>query len=137
MKYVVLILMLLCFLNSCQKDSPKIYIKTSTISGFPKMEKRDTTTEVTMEYFEIGLYSYESGNHFTTRKELENVIDLEHPQNSKSKYFEIVENDSLKSFTSSTEFINYMLERGYEMVDQSKLRHHTDYTFRSTHKKTQ
>lgn len=94
------------------------------------MEKRDTTTEVASEYFEIGLYSYEGGDHFTTKKDLEDVIDLDHPQNTRSKYFEIVENDSLKSFSSSTEFLNYMSERGYEMVDQSKLRYHTDYTFK-------
>lgn len=130
MKTQILFILAFLFLFGCKNDSPKIYIKTTTIKGLlANSQKEYNTTELKSDYFEIGLYSYSAG-YYTTKRELKNMVDEKNLNNSIMQFLEIVEKDSVKQFINTTQFLNYMSEGGYEMVDQSKLKYRTDYTFK-------
>jgi hypothetical protein len=76
--------------------------------------------EVSLGVMGIGLATYYYGN--------KNIEKGQSVENFTSKYFNIVENDSIVKFNGSREFINYMSERGYEMVESNNVSN--DYTFK-------
>ncbi len=112
---------------------PKLYIKTTEINGVDKkrIEKSEITI-VTSHYFEISLLTqtHSDGSvSYVPNKQLISPVSLD---NYKSKDFYIVadEKGSAKLFESTTEFLNYMSEREYDLVDQKESKHRIDYTFK-------
>lgn len=110
--------------------SPKLYIKTTTATGVDDNQVVvDTTTMVDSDYFEVTLSVMGIGlaTYYIGSKDIEKGQSVE---DFRWKYFNIVENDSIVKFNGSGEFINYMSERGYEMVDEQRNKYSNDYTFK-------
>jgi hypothetical protein len=133
--------------SSANKVKP-LYIVTCTVSHQDStvVETTDTTL-VTSEYFEVGLYSISQSfafeQLFKARKNLDKrtsttgtltaLKDFMSSENFEYQFFTIEEKGvSSLTFDSSTDFLNFMSERGYEMVDQTKhgRNFNTDYTFK-------
>lgn len=112
-KSIPLILAILMIINySCGLQYKPLYIETageeSSISKFQD------------EYFEIELCSVAGKDYIAEKFLSRNPVHL----------IRIVdENGEVQRFTDSTQFLNYMLERGYEMADQTKRPYCTAYTF--------
>jgi hypothetical protein len=114
-------------------QSTKLYIQTTDVSGTGKSQiKKETVSVVTSDYFEVSLYSYkpEAGEskYYKAKRDL---IEPTSTKNYKAKFFFIVKDSkgTEKRFTDSTDFLNFMSSHGYKMVDQTKNKFHTDYTF--------
>ncbi|MFC2119192.1 hypothetical protein ACFLSY_11170 [Bacteroidota bacterium] len=112
-----------------ESKKPQVYIKTVSAVGVDENQvKTDTITTIDTDYFEVGLYLMVDETNYTTKKDIVKPTSIE---NFKSVFFYLVDNDGMKiNFKGSTEFLNFMSERGYEMVDQVKFDYHTDYTFK-------
>jgi hypothetical protein len=130
---------LLFILNSCNntpknsstnnsKKTEKLYIKTISATGVDKNQvKTETISEVTTDYFEVGLGSLTTGGYSGQK----DIITPEVGKEFKFVFFYIVKKDGSNiTFTTSTEFLNFMSARGYEMVDQLKNNYGADYTFK-------
>lgn len=109
---------------------PKLFIKTMKVVADTRT---DSITVFDQDYLEIGLYSANNGLEFVAK----NTIEPFNTKDGKSYMQEITivdENATSESkglrFSNSIEFLNYMSLRGYEMVDQSKKKYRTDYTFK-------
>jgi hypothetical protein len=115
--------------NVDKPSRPQVFVKLSTTTGVnEKQITKDSNYVIENDYFEVGLYSVGQGKSYIAEKEIEEPRSIE---NFKSVTLYIVDSTQNPiSFKSSTEFLNYMSERGYEMVDQEKLKYHTDYTFK-------
>lgn len=125
---------LMLIISSCNNSpknsskTEKLFIKTTSATGInEKQVKTETISEVTSDYFEIGLSSLDSGGYGATKE----VITPEVGKEFKYVFFYVVNKDgSSIKFTTSTEFLNYMSARGYDMVDQIKNEYGADYTFK-------
>jgi hypothetical protein len=108
---------------------PPLYINTLTYIG--DNDPLDSITVVNGAYFEVGLYSStkkDGSKTWTAQKDLEKS-SLGEPYRSVS--FHIGDaHGKVVVFNSTTEFLNYMDERGYTMATQSIEKYHTDYTFK-------
>lgn len=109
--------------------TPKLYVQTVTIVGVDENEKTSKkSTVIDSDYFEIGLFSLVDKS-----KGFHAKIDIEKPEsidNFRMVFAQIVdERDSAIYFRGSTEFLNFISERGYKMIDQVKKKYSTDYTF--------
>ena len=153
MKYIVILIITINAILACSpkqsetqtldstevqksKAIPILYIQTVTVIGTG--DKQKTTKEITTinsDYFEVSLSSYGNVNPnkagdsgFRAGKEIENPkIDAEF----RYVFFDITDKDgTILDFKTSTDFLNFMSERGYEMIDQIKSKYHTDYTFK-------
>ena len=116
--------------TSCNpKSELRVNLKTSTLVN-DNPNHKDSIYVVNSEYFEIGLYSYTDLQNVTysAKKEIE--------QSNISEVFKMVTLSVVDAsnkdvvYNNSTEFLNYMSERGYEMTDQEKFKYRTDYTFK-------
>ena len=104
------------------RDAPTLYIKTTTATGEGDNQVfTDTTTMVDSDNFEVTLTAMGIGLaiYYYGSKDIGN-----------GKFFNIVESDSIAKFRGSGEFLNYMSERGYKMVDEKRDEFSTDYTFK-------
>jgi uncharacterized lipoprotein YajG len=121
--------------TSSKTDTPKIsskteklFIKTVSATGTGENQKStETISEVTSDYFEIKLAALTDVGYGAQK----DVITPEVGKEFKYVFFYIVNEDGSNiKFTTSTEFLNYMSLRGYEMVDQIKNEYGTDYIFK-------
>jgi hypothetical protein len=108
---------------------PKIYAKIFTSIGTgDKAINKDSMTIVNSPYFEISITSVNNGEKYMATKQIEK------PQVGKifkSVTLNLVDSSgTVIYFKESTEFLNYMEARGYNMVDQEKQRFGSDYTFK-------
>lgn len=127
--FISIILSLILF-TSCNLGTPKLYYKTVEVYTNTVGEKvRDTTLNVISdEYFEIKLSSYSSGLNWGASMNLKAGTK----DNIKTfRYMYIVDNnyDEIR-YDTPADFLNFMAERNYEMVDQTKKKYAIDYTFR-------
>lgn len=130
---VLLLFAMLFTIISCNplEKAPNLYIRTTTSIENGK-SKVDSVSIVNSDYFEVGLLSFsEVSKGFMASKYVVVPTSLE---DFKMVYFVISNEDgSDLYFKSSTEFLNYMAERKYEMVDQTKSKkidNDIDYTFK-------
>ncbi len=128
--FVITVLIVSC---SKKNELPGLYIRTSDVKGSAvsnNQVKKDTLTVVDSEYFEVGLYAYEEGEYYEAQQILVKP-DYGAGEDFKTKYYFVT--DSLGKeieYKNSTEFLNFMSARGYDMTDQAKHEWHTDYTFK-------
>ncbi len=115
--FTVLII-LMAIACSCGIDNKPIYIATY------KSIDSVVVSEVKDDYFEISLHSMQSGTNYKASKEYKD-------SEGDWVFIDIVDMEGERiRFTNSTEFLNFISERGYEMVDQSKEKYITHYTFK-------
>lgn len=125
----LVILMAITFVtlnSSCSKKEtlPGLFINTRTVIG---EEKKDSITVINSDYFDVSLYSYDNGT-FQAKKE---ILKPESVKDFKMIFFVITEEDGNEiRFNTTTDFLNYMSARGYEMADQTKHEFRIDYTFK-------
>ena len=101
-----------------------LYIKTSTTIG--NVSSCDST-QITSEYFEVRLGEVE-GQGYRAEKVIEEAIP---GKKFKYVFFIVIDKDGhIPYFKSSADFLNYMSERGYAMIDQIKNKYGADYTFK-------
>jgi len=125
---------LLLIISSCNNapesssNSEKLYIKTSTTIGVGENQwSTEAVSEVTSDYFEVSLSSL-TDHVYEGEKILEKPIST---KNFKYVFFVISDKDGNQiKFKESTEFLNFMFARGYEMVDQVKNDYGADFTFK-------
>lgn len=110
-------------------NNSTLYIKTVTVTGTGSNENRkEKITAITTDYFEVGLEELANDSGYSAQKTITEPTSME---NFKLEFFSIVDVDGKDiSFKTTTEFLNYMAGHGYEMVDQTKKRYGTDYTFK-------
>lgn len=128
-KALLLLMLISVILTSCEKHKSDLYILTSTINGLDeKQVRKDSLTMVDSDYFEVSLESMANGTLFKARKELSKPsIGKEFHMG----YFEVVDgNGKSLRFKTSSEFLNFMSLKGYDMADQTKSKYQTDYTFK-------
>lgn len=111
------------------KEVHKILVKFTSVTDVDgKQISKDTIKALDTEYFEIGLSSISKGTSYIAQRDIE---QSKVGQPFHSEYLSIVHGDgNVVHFNDSNEFLNYMSERGYELVDQSKSKYRTDYTFK-------
>jgi hypothetical protein len=99
-------------------------MKTTTLLQESKL---DTISKVTSDYLEVDLTEM-NNKKYKGKKLLQNNYSKD---NYKAIFFEIVdEKGNLLWFNNSSEFLNYISERGYEMVDKKETQYHISYTFK-------
>ena len=106
----------------------KLFIKTTSATGVDKNQiKTDSISEITSDYFEIRLGLLTTGGYGASK----DVITPEVDKEFKYVFFYIVNADGSNiKFTTSTEFLNYMSARDYELVNQIPNNYGADYTFK-------
>lgn len=112
----------------------KLFIKTISYTDIGSEQvKTETTSEITSDYFEVGLrfkYGLESlseGQYIA----IKDIIRPSSHENFKNVFFNIVDKDgNLIVFSTTTDLLNFMSVRGYEMIDQLKNEDGVDYTFK-------
>ncbi len=137
MKKLLILLALFAICIGCnnepkKNDKPTIYIKTTTKIGSdqlgenPKQEEKDTITIVESDYFEVAL-SQKGDDYLGHQKVVTEVTTT----NYKVIYFTIVQKNGMEiKFEHSTDFLNFISERGYEMASQEKNKYGADYVFK-------
>lgn len=112
-------------------QTPKLYINTSVADatlGKNDMKKRDSISIVTSDYFEITLEVMGDLKTYRGRKEIEQTVV---GQKFHSVDISITDEKGEElAFNGTTAFLNFMSAHGYSMVDQTKTKYHTDYTFK-------
>jgi hypothetical protein len=121
---------LLGLLVACtSKPKSELYLHILTVNGD---SRKDTVAKVNTEYFEMTLSSRTMQNgdrDYMAHKVLERPEDFEGFR-LKEAYL-VSENDSSMWFDSHDSFLNYISERGYDMVDQKpEGKYSIDYTFK-------
>lgn len=127
MKTNILLLAIALFISCNQTE--KLYIRTyTTITEDGKQVTTDTVSAVNGDYFDIDLNSVNNGEHYIGSKNIESPTSMEN--------FRLIrvavtddKGDVLK-FKSTTDFMNFMSVRGFEMKDQKDKRYGTAYTFK-------
>ena len=133
MKYLGKILVFLILISvSCTQappPTPLIHIKTTTAIGAgDEQVKSEKVTQVTSNYFEVKLSVLADDPNSIAGGTIEQS-GVGEP--FKYVFFNIVSADEeVIKFKTPTEFLNFMTEHRYEMVDQKKSQNSTDYTFR-------
>ena len=109
-------------------ENSTLYIKSVEATGTDTSQMKINVSSVSSDYFEIGLEEAGNGSHYVAEKTIEQKMSMD---NFKSSFFFIVnkKGEQMK-FKTSTEFLNFMSARDYEMVDQAKKRYGIDYTFK-------
>lgn len=113
-------------------EMPKIHTKTFTSQGNSENNEVKTTesTSILSEiYFEIEFHQLEDESlGYIAQKDIEKS-----DPGDVFRWINMVictEDGDNKYFKTSTDFLNYMFECGYDMQDQTKHQYYTDYTFK-------
>ena len=126
-----LCLLLVISCNNVSKKSSSaepLYIKTTDVTGVDEEQiKKETISEVTLDYFEVSLSSQTDGGYHADK----DIITPTSIENFKAVFFTIVDKDRQEiHFLTSTEFLNFMSAHGYELVSQLLNEYGGDYTFK-------
>lgn len=117
--------------NSNQEGiNPKLFISTRTRIAIKGIETDSSIVSIiNSDYFEVRLSSLADEAKFIARNNTINAY--EDGGNFKFVDFTIA-NKTGKSykFETNTDFLNFMSERGYDLVDQIKNKYSVDYTFK-------
>jgi len=114
--------------ESDSKQQLGVLVNMKTYTGTGENSKtKDSGYYIATDYFEIGLYSLASGKGYIAEKQIEEPTSLE---NFRSVSLNVVDS-SLNPiiFGSSTDFLNFMSEKGYSMKEQTVEKQHTDFVF--------
>jgi thioredoxin-related protein len=91
-----------------------------------KEERKEELLKINDEYFEINLEK--QNQHYIAVKDIENIVS---GSNIKHVSISIVDDSGqLIRFNNSTEFLNHISDRGYELVNQKNDNDKTHYTFK-------
>lgn len=126
MKKLLFVFPVLFILLSCDNDNNNIYITTYTVDIDNKL---DTISKVDSDYFEIRISQTNDslGNmcYVATR-------DLEKSNNPFLYKWITITNKKgeLIYFKSSTDFLNFMSQRKYDLADQHPNKYGNSYTFK-------
>jgi len=129
LKAILLLLFFSLIITSCGKQKSELYIITTTVHGMDKQEvRKDTLTMIDSDYFEVSLQPMMNGAIYKAGKDL---VKPSIGREFQMVFFEVVDKEGKKlRFKDTTEFLNFMASKGYTMVDQTKGKYNTDYTFR-------
>lgn len=117
---------IIAFGFSCSEKCPPLNVVTYTVIDTVRTEARSVIKD---EYFEIKLSSVtpKSGEkYYLAKREIELVPN---PFKMVDLYIVAYDNKPEK-FKGSTELLNYMAARGYEMASERKNKYGGDYTFK-------
>lgn len=115
--------LLLSVLLGCVAKPPELRIRT-----YSMLDTLGSPGIVTDEYVEFTLGAVSYANRATYY-----LADHDLPATKEEGYKQVVivnEADSVVRFKSPPDFLNWMSVRGYEMQEQRKKKHSTDYTFK-------
>lgn len=150
MKIKLLVIISLVYLLSCQSNTQEskagnseqkekienqkelnkqLFISTRTVTGTEE-NRKDTSviTRIESDYFEVTLSKLSEEPKFIATKKL---IEPSSMENFKYVYFNITDEEGENfKFDTSVDFLNFMSERGYNLVDQVKNKYGGDYTFK-------
>jgi hypothetical protein len=91
------------------------------------MNKKETVSEISTDYFEVSLSAQTTGG-FLAQKD---IIEPIPGEPFKAEFFQISDKDGVNiKFMTSTEFLNFMSAHGYDMVNQIPNQYGGDYTFK-------
>ncbi len=116
-------LLILAFLVSCENIKP-LYVEKAPLSDAPK-----TVSAFNEDYFEIELAKMEGGSYSIATKGIEENTSTGLP----TAFITIVPDEKSSDpihFKESTEFLNFMSDHGYEMVEQKEYKLKNTYTFK-------
>ncbi|GAA4209188.1 hypothetical protein GCM10022289_34290 [Pedobacter jeongneungensis] len=125
----ILIIVTLLMFTSCNDKKNRIYIITTSVTGTDQNQiRKDTTSTVESEYFEVKLSSVNNGELYIAGKQLlKPQIGITY----KSEFFKLVDDKGNElQFKTPTDFLNFMYAAGYEMKDQDNQKYGIDYTFK-------
>ena len=105
---------------------PAPIIKTSTVVGD---DRKDVVTEVVSDYFDVTLTeAVDRDKGFMATKRIQ---DPEPGKTFKAIFFNIVDDrGGNQYFKTSTDFLNFMSEHGYDVSNQIPNKYGADYTFK-------
>jgi len=111
-----------------------VIIKTTTRQSIQGKKTEDSVVGVlNTDYIEISLDSYDNAQHYEANKDLEKTYKS--TTDYKFVLLKVIDNQGNPiQFKTSTDFLNFMSEKGYKMVDQKKGEYNIDYTFNKTTK---
>ncbi len=96
-----------------------------------KQIRKDTTTTVESEYFEVKLSSVSNGEFYIAGKQL---LKPQIGREYKTEFFKVVDEQGKElEFKTPTDFLNFMSNAGYELKEQEKQTFGIDYTFKKKH----
>jgi hypothetical protein len=150
MKIKLLVIVSLVFLFSCQSNTQEskadnseqkekienqkklnkqLFISTRTVTGTDENRKdKSVISTIESDYFEVTLSKLSEEPKFIATKKLIKPSSME---NFKYVYFNITDEEGENfKFDTSTDFLNFMSERGYNLADQVKNKYGGDYTFK-------
>lgn len=107
-----------------------LFTTTKTVQEIGgQKESKSVVNKIEADYFVVDLQSMpDPGLGFMAEKKLERPVMF---KPFKTSYFFISdENGEILYFKTSADFLNFMLERSYEMVSSSKLTFGYEYTFK-------
>ena len=119
--------------NTKNSNSKNNYLYTKTCTGTAKGNSdvkvvTDPVTIFSSDYFEVGLYIMGDNESYTAQKTLQEPVVGE---DFKSITLYMTDkNGNIINFKSTTDFLNFMSEHNYDLVDQTKSKYRTDYTFK-------
>jgi hypothetical protein len=113
---------------SCGKKYETLYILNRVVEGYNEKTDIETVIEMTDEYFQIELQSVQGGKKFIAEFKKEWTYK---PPYSKLEYIRIVDKDtSLIYFLNQGEFLNFMTNKGYEVLSQEQHKYGANYMFK-------
>lgn len=130
MKASSLIFIFLLIFNSCENKQAiaPLYITTTTAtSPNGEIEKKMVTSQVDSDYFEVSLSELADKAEFIATKDL---VKATSSKDFKYVFLEVTNKEGeAYHFATSTDFLNFMSERGFQLIDQKKTKFGGDYTF--------
>ncbi|HTF22026.1 MAG TPA: hypothetical protein VK658_28290 [Chryseolinea sp.] len=128
---VLLVCYLVVSIGCSQQAGTNEQVRISTMIADGDV-RHDTTTVVESDYFEMSISSITDR---TGRKKYTATKDLESPTAAGAGFHMktqtvVDSNDSTVYFTTPEDWLNYMSERGYEMVSKTDKRYGAEYTFK-------
>jgi len=127
-KSIALLSMVLLYSSCINKEKPLHILTTSVIGMDEKRTRKDTTTTVESEYFEVKISSVSNGEFYIAGKQL---LKPQIGEEYKTEFFKVVDEQGKElEFKTPTDFLNFMSKAGYELKDQEKQKFGIDYTFK-------
>jgi len=125
---VLLMVALLTFTSCNHKEKPLNILTTKVVGMDEKQIRKDTTTTVESEYFEVKLSSVSNGEFYVAGKQL---LKPQIGKEYKTEFFKVIDEQGKElEFKTPTDFLNFMSKAGYELKEQEKQKFGIDYTFK-------